>query len=150
MRYGFTGSQQPPSPAQVAWMYKMMDKAVAETLRVVHHGSCIGSDYEMHVAAIDNNVPIVCHPSTIRKKVDRRCLDVPHWRTENPLAQIQIRPPADPLVRNRVIVDETDILLATPHRPERVRSGTWSTIRYALKLGRRVLICHPDGSVDER
>jgi len=44
-------------------------------------------------------------------------------------------------------VDETEWLWAIPGEfKEVLRSGTWSTIRYARKKGKKVLIIWPDGS----
>lgn len=54
--------------------------------------------------------------------------------------------PEDLLARNRDIVDETEILIACPgHMHEELRSGTWSTIRYAVKIQRPHIIIWPDG-----
>lgn len=53
------------------------------------------------------------------------------------------------LVRNKDIVESTDVLLACPKGPEELRSGTWSTVRLARKQGKRVVIFWPDGSVTE-
>jgi len=51
------------------------------------------------------------------------------------------------LDRNRPIVDSCDVLLACPHGPEEPRSGTWATIRYARKVGRKIFVFWPDGKV---
>jgi hypothetical protein len=40
------------------------------------------------------------------------------------------------LVRNRHIVDASSVLIATPKGDEELRSGTWSTVRYARKIRR--------------
>ena len=46
------------------------------------------------------------------------------------------------------IVDESDFLIGTPKGfCEELRSGTWSTIRYARKKGMEITIVYPDGSV---
>ena len=45
--------------------------------------------------------------------------------------------------------DETDMLVACPKGPEEVRSGTWSTVRFARKRGKRIVIIMPDGTVTE-
>jgi predicted Rossmann fold nucleotide-binding protein DprA/Smf involved in DNA uptake len=51
-------------------------------------------------------------------------------------------------VRNKVIVRETEILIAVPAETmEQHRSGTWSTVRYARKLERAVCIIRPDGTL---
>jgi predicted Rossmann fold nucleotide-binding protein DprA/Smf involved in DNA uptake len=48
--------------------------------------------------------------------------------------------------RNRDIVDASQEIIATPGEfEEQLRSGTWSTIRYARKTGKRVLVVLPDG-----
>ena len=57
-------------------------------------------------------------------------------------------PFADPLARNRIIAARCDALLACPAEPdEQLRSGTWSTIRYARKAGKPITIIRPDGGV---
>jgi hypothetical protein len=56
---------------------------------------------------------------------------------------VTLLPEREYLQRNRDIVDATDVLLAAPDGPERVRSGTWSTVRYAYRAGRGVLLVMP-------
>jgi hypothetical protein len=59
-----------------------------------------------------------------------------------------IRKPKPPLVRNKVIVRETELLIAAPAEAmEHHRSGTWSTVRHARKLGRAICIIRPDGTL---
>lgn len=59
--------------------------------------------------------------------------------------------PAPHLERNRAIVDYTDIMVAAPKGfREEVRSGTWYTVRYARKIGKRCIIVHPDGYITEK
>jgi predicted Rossmann fold nucleotide-binding protein DprA/Smf involved in DNA uptake len=48
------------------------------------------------------------------------------------------------LERNKDIVSESDFLIAAPDsKKERLRSGTWATVRHARKLGKRVMILEP-------
>jgi len=43
-----------------------------------------------------------------------------------------------------VIVRETSLLIAAPAMEiEALRSGTWSTVRYALRLGRPIQLLTP-------
>lgn len=57
-------------------------------------------------------------------------------------------PEKDYLDRNRDIVNCTDILITCPSGyTEKLRSGTWATIRYARKIGKTVVIIFPDGSI---
>jgi len=56
-------------------------------------------------------------------------------------------PPLPYLARNRAIVDTSRALVAVPNGPERERSGTWATVRYARRLGKPLAIVMPDGVV---
>jgi hypothetical protein len=96
-----------------------------------HHGQCIGSDD--HAARIAKVLGcwIVSHPPTNRKAVSDFPAD-------------EYRAPKPYLHRNRDIVDETSILIATPGElEERLRSGTWATIRYARSKGYEPTIIYP-------
>ena len=58
--------------------------------------------------------------------------------------------PEPPLKRNITMLEATDALVAAPDGPERLRSGTWSTIRQALKRGMGVTIIWPDGKIERK
>lgn len=61
-----------------------------------------------------------------------------------------IRDPLPPLERNHRIVDACDVLIACPKdAQEQLRSGTWATVRYARKQGKRVIVITPDGTVED-
>ncbi len=62
----------------------------------------------------------------------------------------ETRKPKPYLKRNHDIVDESDILIGFPSsEEERLRSGTWATVRYARKTGKRIYIIFPDGKVKQ-
>lgn len=95
-----------------------------------HHGDCIGADSQAHdiVARIKPSSEIVIHPPVDPSK--RAFRESSRVRTERPY-----------LERNHIIVDETELLIAAPSSiGEELRSGTWSTIRYARKVGQPVII----------
>jgi hypothetical protein len=49
--------------------------------------------------------------------------------------------------RDHDIVDETDMMISfPPTNKEILRSGTWTTIRYARKKKKKLYIIYPDGS----
>ena len=48
--------------------------------------------------------------------------------------------------QHKQIVNVCDVLIAAPSGPEKLRSGTWSTVRYARKLHKNITIVLPDGS----
>ena len=99
----------------------------------LHHGDCIGADEEAHGLARAFGFRIVLHPPSDPRK--RAYCEADATRT-----------PVGYLVRNRRIVDECQLLVATPKlHAEEVRAGTWSTIRYAAKIGRPLIVILPDG-----
>jgi hypothetical protein len=97
-----------------------------------HHGDCLGADKEAHDTARSCRLFIEAHPSTLVGLRAFTDADVIH-------------PEKPPLDRNRDIVDAVELLVAAPCGPEMQRSGTWSTVRYARKQRRRVIVFWPDG-----
>lgn len=88
----------------------------------LHHGDCIGWDEECHNMGAHYGIKIVIHPP-IEDRYRAFCKG--GFRL----------PPKPYLDRNKDIVDAVDFLIAAPDGPERQRSGTWSTVRYAKKVG---------------
>lgn len=104
----------------------------------VRHGACTGADSEAHGIAKVERKRIVVHPPTEDKLV-------------TPVDdEVTWLPGKDYLKRNHDIVDASDLLVALPRGKERLRSGTWATVRYAVKVGKPVLVCYPDGTIEER
>jgi hypothetical protein len=57
-------------------------------------------------------------------------------------------PPLPYLQRNHAVVDDTEVLIATPaQQHETLRSGAWATVRYARKKKRKIHIIYPDGTL---
>lgn len=133
---GFTGTRKPISEQQRTWLRHQVDNRVE-----LHHGACLGADEEAHDAAIDADSVIVVHPPS------NELLMMPRWKFSQ-RACIYVHPSKPYHDRNRDIVDSTQVLIALPDGPERPHSGTWYTIRYALKQGLPVNICYPDGTVE--
>lgn len=101
-----------------------------------HHGDCIGADAEFHDIVVSYDIPVHIHPP-----------DYGTYRAYKKGDTIYNRKPY--LERNRSIVNSTDILLGFPNGNKNViRSGTWSTIRYAKKNNKPVMIVYPDGSFE--
>lgn len=100
----------------------------------LHHGDCVGADEQLHDMAESLRYWTVAHPPTVERYRSHRIADV-------------IRAPKPYLVRNEDIVDETELLLAFPAGTKGSASGgTWYTVRYARKVGRRLVIVWPDGT----
>jgi hypothetical protein len=136
---GFTGTQQGASGPQ---MYRLRNYLIVDepqTLKA-HHGMCIGADVQFHLSVriALPDCKIEGHPP-IRQNKAAMNLDVD-----------VLHKPYDFLVRNHDIVDLSDRLYATPKEFEMiVRSGTWATVRYSLKIGVPVIVILPDGNIWE-
>lgn len=138
MDIGFTGTRERPTLMQQHTLRAyliMLRKAGAEAL---HHGDCVNGDEVADLRAMVEGYRIVIHPPTdekLRAHCERRgprfvCRPEPY------------------LIRNRSIVNATSLLVAMPYtQHEEIRSGTWSTVRYARNLGRPIIILFPDGKV---
>lgn len=138
MKIGFTGNRKGFTPAQNKTMVKVFTSLSAQKVEEAHHGDCVGSDTDFHFFVRNNlkdNVKIVVHPptnSTLRSFCPGdKILDQKNY-----------------LVRNKDIVAESDLMIATPaETKEKLRSGTWSTIRAARKLHKPLIIVFPDGKM---
>jgi hypothetical protein len=142
-KVGFTGTQSGMTSAQKLAFDAIMFIANEYSAIEFHHGDCIGSDKEAHEAVLilskylKCTVRTVIHPPTISSKRAFCSAD------EN-------REPLPYLDRNQKIVDATDVLIATPgERKEKLRSGTWSTVRRARAQNKPVIIINPDGTLLE-
>lgn len=132
LRLGFTGTRNEPTAPQLDWLWREI-----VSYRELHHGGCVGADHLAHQAALTAGIPIIVHPP-VNDRFRMRYAPTATWLPAKPY-----------LVRNRDIVDVTDELIALPDGPERLQSGTWSTVRYATHCGKQVTICHPDGSLEK-
>jgi hypothetical protein len=137
---GFTGTRKGLTPEQTSSLKTVLHvlAEVSDDVRATefHHGDCVGADEKAATIALAEAFFVVAHPSTLE---NQRA-----FFAGNSLSFA----PKEPLIRNHDIVDQSEILIATPHgHSEELRSGTWATIRYAWKVGAKVLIIYPNGSV---
>lgn len=140
MRLGVTATRRPLTVAQMNTIVHVMRTRTDVT--VVHHGDCINGDAYLHAVAMFHQKRIVIHPPT-----DPR---LRAW-CNGPRHLVTFMPRKPYLDRNQDIVDDTDELLAVPDGPERVRSGTWSTVRYARKRkDRQISIVWPNGKLESQ
>lgn len=135
MIVGFTGTQVGMTKEQLT----AVEAILGDTYDVVtefHHGHCIGADEEAAAIAQSLGIQIIAHPGDIVEK----------W-AKFPLPGNIFLKPKPNLKRNHDIVDVCELLVATPKGPPQLRSGTWATIRYADKVGRKVIIVKPNGEL---
>jgi hypothetical protein len=133
MRVGFTGTRKKMTLAQRWTFLDLLRISTGE----LHHGDCIGADAGAHSLAVDLGWRIVIHlPADPTMRAWCRPCSV-------------MLPPKPYLDRNRDIVLATEVLIEAPTEyVEQVRSGTWSTVRLAAKLGRPFWIINPDDSLN--
>jgi hypothetical protein len=109
-------------------------------LKTLHYGMCVGGDDEIYLLVKDlfaDTVRIEGHPPADKRYYSPRPVD-------------RLWPEKPYLERNQDIVDKCGLLVAAPRydHPE-VRSGTWATIRRALKADKQILIVWPNGRLEE-
>lgn len=132
---GFTGTQNGMRLEQRNALRRLLRQLQPNEF---HHGDCIGADEQAHriVRKVAPNCRIVIHPPSNPSKRAWCEGDV-------------ILPEKDYLVRNRDIVNVSTEMVATPYeRIEQLRSGTWSTIRYARKNNRKLHLLLPEGEFE--
>lgn len=139
MKVGFTGTRKGMTDPQVLSLSNVFGRLKELKASEFYHGCCVGADSHAADMADSFGFRIIGHPSNIQSLTCQAAIRLCAFTA----------PPAPPLARNRAIVDFTDILIACPEGPETLRSGTWSTIRYARKLGRRIIIVWPNGTTTE-
>lgn len=129
MIVGFTGSRNGMTDCQKESVYLIL-KTHKHGISEFHHGDCVGADCQAHVIAVDCGYDIIIHPPTntsLRAFCEGTLLKQKNY-----------------LERNRNIVDCCDVLLACPNTiEEQKRSGTWYTIRYAMRSGKQFRIIYP-------
>lgn len=111
----------------------LFDDLIAEW---AHHGDCIGADADFHRLAVLQGLKTHGHPPINPSKRAWCKFD-------------EIENEKEYLDRNKDIVDATHFLIACPQTfEEELRSGTWSTIRYARIQQKPGVIVWPDGGVE--
>ncbi len=137
MKVGFTGTRQGATYEQLNWLYGFIEQIPELEF---HHGACLGADQAAACSVADyHGATLIAHPCKLVNFKSRRALGVSG----------KILPEKDPLERNKDIVDATELLIAFPSGPEELRSGTWSTVRFARKLGRPIIIVWTSGEITE-
>ena len=134
MKIGMTGSREGiSSDAKKMLKRQLKSYQKKDAQYEFHHGDCIGADKKFHkyVRKYCKKGKIIIHPPNV---------DIMRGYCKGD--EVKTQPY---LVRNKNIVDQTDMLIAFPSsRTEQQRSGTWSTIRYARKKGKKIMIIFPE------
>jgi len=140
---GFTGTRVGMTAAQIGVVWQELQK-LQHSLTHVAHGDCVGADanFDRLVCQLEPRPWRLIHPSDLEHARA-------HCELERPLHSLAY-PARPPLERNGNIVRQAALMLACPKGPEERRSGTWATVRAAVKEGKKVLIIMPNGERSER
>lgn len=134
---GFTGTRQGMTEGQKLNLGKLLQSLKWE---VLHHGDCMGADEQSHEIAKISGYRRFIHPPYNDFKRAYCSLETGD----------SIFEPAGYHQRNMDIVHKSQLLIGAPKElNEIVRSGTWSTIRYAKRNRKSVIILFPDGRIDQ-
>lgn len=135
MIVGFTGSRTGITSRQSKWLNDFFDENDISRLL---HGDCQGADEAADTIAMKHGVKRWAMPGTdAQGRMPYRAYCAAEYIAE----------PRPYLVRNQDIVRLCELLIALPKSAERVRSGTWATIRYARTVNRTHIIVYPNGGI---
>lgn len=138
MIMGFTGNRKGMTLNQRETFQRLVQAVAPEGF---HHGACVGSD-EQAVVLVRYFIPkdrVVAHPASAG------------YMTSSEAIRLSgvIRDPEPYLDRNKSIVRDSWVLVATPEQPaEIMRSGTWATVRYGRAARHPVFVIAPDGRIE--
>lgn len=138
VKVGFTGTQKGMTPAQMSGVLYFLGRYESF---ILGHGLCIGADVEAD--DLTRSLPackgIVGFPA---KGVGAKAVPM------EPELFLEWRTPRGPLLRNMDIAIWCDVMLATPKEEHMtIRSGTWTTCRYALQEEKPLFVVLPSGLV---
>ncbi len=134
---GMTGTQEGMTLEQIGAMARFLAQFRSF---VGHHGDCVGADAQFDgiARAALGFEHMVIHPCHLTDK-RAHCTVGP---------RDLVRPTLGPLQRNEIIVRECELLVATPKEDSmQLRSGTWTTVRYAIKAGKPVWVILRNGAL---
>lgn len=138
MRVGFTGTRQGMSNDQVLQVHMLLGDLRGKGATQASHGMCVGADDQFHFMAKALGYFMIGCPGVTTDWT-------PAYRATMECDLVMPEKPY--LARNRDIIRESDVLIATPkEQTEQTRSGTWATIRYAREAKKALVILYPDGS----
>jgi hypothetical protein len=151
---GFTGTREGMTDEQRSVLQLVLETSLAvhniytvgeaPEAPAFHHGDCVGADAQAHEIARAAGWTIILHPpdNDSQRAFCKLVGEEPEL----------VREPLPYLERNKQICEHTNMLIACPGTMgELLRSGTWSTVRYARdrrdqwRTGHPILVIWPNG-----
>ena len=134
---GFTGTRNGLTPGQKFELSEYLRYLKNQGFTHFRHGDCIGADSQAANLAKQMGYYLVAHPGHPHK--DKNNTSYRAFTKFNDEV-LEAKPF---LTRDHDIVDLSQHMIATPNGEEKLRSGTWATIRYAKKVGKPLRIIRP-------
>lgn len=133
MRIGFTGTREGMTEAQKVVVH---DLILIKGIEWGHHGDCVGADADFHEICRKAQAQVKGHPPKDPKL--------------RAFCEVDVSAPEKSYyARNRDIVTETDLLIATPKEFKvQTKGGTWYTVGYAVTTKANHIIVWPNGSIE--
>jgi hypothetical protein len=136
-KLGFTGTNRGMGSSQKTELEALLKKLKEEGFDEFHHGLCIGADEQAAILAKSLGYRVVARPGLAHDPTNMKYRS--DWAGSD--ETLEAKPFVD---RDHDIVDVSERLIATPlTRQEQLRSGTWTTVRYARKVGRIIDLVLP-------
>lgn len=143
LHVGFTGTKLGMQPNQRLELAEHLSYLKKLGFTHFHHGDCIGADAQAAKIAKQFGFIVVAHPGHPRDKSNTMYRAFTDFNDE-------VREVKPFIKRDHDIVDETERMIATPAGcTEEIRSGTWTTVRYARKQGKKIHIIYPPVKKDK-
>jgi hypothetical protein len=121
---GFSGTRAGLESSRRKLIRQRLEELRLKDFVWFHHGDCVGADEEVAKIAKALGYKLWCHPSNLKQQ---------RAFVESDIVEDE----CSPLTRNKHIVNMSELLIAAPYTTtEELRSGTWSTIRYARSVGK--------------
>jgi len=124
----FTGTRSGMTDGQKAEVERLFVELRVTTL---YHGAAIGADEEASLIAQRLGINVRAFPGNVDADRSKHA-HADSWEK-----------PESPLARNKAMVKRAHFVIAAPDGPERPRSGTWATIRFARDEGKTVHLVVP-------
>lgn len=137
---GFTGTRVGCTMRQLSSLVSVLTRETGDG-DALHSGDCLGADKEAFLVMCGLGRKNILHPP-MNAALRAFC----HTLPEAEGCDVEVREERDYIRRNHDIVNESGLIIACPDGwKEHRRSGTWSTVRYATEIGKRLVVIFPDG-----
>jgi hypothetical protein len=138
MIIGFTGTSIGMTAEQKTQVRGLLTEYKALGAVTFMHGLCIGADEQAARIAKELGYRVVAHPGYSLKNPKNR-LFRSDFRGND-----EVRPEEPFIRRDRNMVNESHRMIAAPRsKEEEMRSGTWTTVRYAKKKKKPMDMVYP-------